>query len=80
MDNFRQIISESEQAVIDHNEEADRFAVLLDNQNRVCNEEQTAYDAATQARDNDLDILRRLKEYMQQNVATLENYMLERVN
>lgn len=32
MDNYRQIISESEQAVIDHDAEAGRFAALLDNQ------------------------------------------------
>jgi len=80
MGNYRQIIGESEQAVKDHTAEADRFAILLDTQQRVCDEEQVSYDAATAARDNDLDILRRLKEYMEQNVATLENYMLERVN
>lgn len=51
MDNFRQIIEESEQAVSDHNDEAGRFAILLDNQNRVCEEEQTSYDAATASRD-----------------------------
>ena len=50
MDNFRQIIEESEQAVSDHNDEAGRFAILLDNQNRVCEEEQTSYDAATASR------------------------------
>ena len=50
MDNFRQIISESQQAVIDHTAEADRFAILLDNQQRVCDEEQVSYDAATQSR------------------------------
>ena len=45
MENFRQIIAESEQAVIDHDEEAGRFAGLLDNQQRVCDEEQVSYDA-----------------------------------
>ena len=50
MGNYRQIISESEQAVIDHTAEADRFTILLDNQQRVCDEEQVSYDSATASR------------------------------
>ena len=81
MDNYRTIIAESEQAVIDHDGEAGRFTSLLDQQQRVCDEEQTSYDNSTAKRyllllyftdplnrDNDLDILRRLKEYMEQNI------------
>jgi hypothetical protein len=80
MDNYRQIITESEDAAKDHDEEAGRFAALLDNQKRVCDEEQVSYDAATASRDSDLEILGRLRTYMEENVSTLENYMLERVN
>ena len=50
MDNYRTIIAESEQAVIDHDEEAGRFTSLLDQQQRVCDEEQVSYDNSTAKR------------------------------
>ena len=47
MDNYKTIIEESEKAVVDHDEEAGRFTGLLDDQQRVCDQEQTSYDAGT---------------------------------
>jgi hypothetical protein len=80
IDNYHTIIANNEAAAAMHMSESARFAELFDSWTMECNARFAAYDEGTAARSADLEVLGRLAQYLADNVATLEDYLMERVN
>jgi hypothetical protein len=80
IDNYHTIIANNQSAAAMHASESARFAELFDTWTAECANRQAAYDEGTSSRSADLEVLGRLQEYLAENVSTLEDYLMDRVN
>jgi hypothetical protein len=63
-----------------HASEFERFTELFDSWTQECNARFSQYAEDTAEIQGDLEVLGRLQAYLADNVATLEDYLLDRVN
>jgi len=80
IDNYHNIIANNEAAAEMHASESARFAEMFATWTAECDNRFAAYDSGTAARSADLEVLGRLATYLAENVATLEDYLMDRVN
>jgi hypothetical protein len=80
IDNYHTIIANNEAAAAMHMSESARFAELFDTWTAECNMRFSQYEEDTNEIQGDLEVLGRLQAYLADNVATLEDYLLDRVN
>jgi hypothetical protein len=80
IDNYHSIISNNESAAAMHAAESARFAELNASWTAECNQRHSQYEEDTKDIQADLEVLGRLQAYLAENVSTLEDYLMSRVN
>merc|ERR1711976_576386 len=80
IDNYHSIIERNTNAAAMHASESARFAELFATWTAECDNRFALYDQGTASRSADLEVLGRLQAYLAENVSTLEDYLMERVN
>jgi hypothetical protein len=63
-----------------HASESARFGDMYTTWMAECDGRFAAYETGTAARSADLEVLGMLADYLAENVSTLEDYLMERVN
>jgi hypothetical protein len=59
-----------------HRAEAVKFQYLLEQQTAWCNAEQTAFDAATANRNEELNILGQVRDYISSRMGLAEEFIM----
>lgn len=80
IDNYHSIIANNQAAAAMHASESARFAELFDSWTAECNQRFAQYAEDTSEIQADLEVLGTLADYLAENVSTLEDYLMDRVN
>jgi len=80
IDNYHSIIANNQAAAAMHASESARFAELNTSWTAECDSRFAQYAEDTNEIQGDLEVLGRLAAYLAENVSTLEDYLMDRVN